>query len=78
LIVLALAQIGIHLVFFLHLGSGPDSTNNILALAFGVRLAMIHIEPVMTRKTISTITETKCARESPPVRGPFALNEEIS
>ena len=35
LIVLAIAQIGIHLVFFLHLGSGPDHTNNILALAFG-------------------------------------------
>ena len=35
LIVLALAQIGVHLVFFLHLGSGPDDTNNILALAFG-------------------------------------------
>ena len=27
LIVLAFAQIGVHLVFFLHLGSGPDSTN---------------------------------------------------
>src|SRR5262249_45732723 len=36
LIVLAFAQIGVHLVFFLHLGTGPDSTNNILALAFGV------------------------------------------
>ena len=36
LIVLAFAQIGVHLVFFLHLGSGPESTNNILALAFGV------------------------------------------
>jgi cytochrome o ubiquinol oxidase operon protein cyoD len=36
LIVLAFAQIGVHLVFFLHLGSGPDHTNNILALAFGV------------------------------------------
>jgi cytochrome o ubiquinol oxidase operon protein cyoD len=36
LIVLALAQIGVHLVFFLHLGSGLDHTNNILALAFGV------------------------------------------
>ena len=35
LIVLAIAQIGVHLVFFLHLGSGPDNTNNILALAFG-------------------------------------------
>lgn len=27
LVVLALAQIGVHLVFFLHLGSGPDDTN---------------------------------------------------
>ena len=36
LIVLAIAQIGVHLVFFLHLGSGPDHTNNILALAFGL------------------------------------------
>ena len=36
LIVLALAQIGVHLVFFLHIGFGPDSTNNLLALAFGV------------------------------------------
>jgi len=36
LIVLAFAQIGVHLVFFLHLGSGPESTNNILALAFGM------------------------------------------
>jgi cytochrome o ubiquinol oxidase subunit IV len=35
LIVLAFAQIGVHLVFFLYLGSGPDSTNNILALALG-------------------------------------------
>ena len=36
LLVLAIAQIGVHLVFFLHLGSGSDNTNNILALAFGV------------------------------------------
>ena len=36
LAVLAIAQMGIHLVFFLHITSGPDSTNNILALAFGV------------------------------------------
>jgi cytochrome o ubiquinol oxidase operon protein cyoD len=33
LVVLAFAQIGVHLVFFLHLGSEPDHTNNILALA---------------------------------------------
>jgi cytochrome o ubiquinol oxidase subunit IV len=43
LTVLALAQIGIHLVFFLHLGSGADSTNNILALAFGVLIVFLVI-----------------------------------
>jgi cytochrome o ubiquinol oxidase operon protein cyoD len=36
LIVLAIAQMGVHLVFFLHISTGPDSTNNVLALAFGV------------------------------------------
>jgi cytochrome o ubiquinol oxidase operon protein cyoD len=36
LIVLAIAQMGIHLVFFLHVTTGPDNTNNVLALAFGV------------------------------------------
>jgi cytochrome o ubiquinol oxidase operon protein cyoD len=43
LVVLAFAQIGIHLVFFLHLGSGPDSTNNILALAFGLLVVFLII-----------------------------------
>jgi cytochrome o ubiquinol oxidase operon protein cyoD len=43
LAVLAFAQIGIHLVFFLHLGSGPDNTNNILALAFGVLIVFLII-----------------------------------
>ncbi|GAB7127284.1 cytochrome o ubiquinol oxidase subunit IV [Amantichitinum ursilacus] len=33
---LAIAQMGVHLVFFLHISSGPENTNNILALAFGV------------------------------------------
>ena len=36
LAVLAIAQMGIHLVFFLHMTSGPDNTNHALALAFGV------------------------------------------
>jgi cytochrome o ubiquinol oxidase operon protein cyoD len=36
LITLAVAQMGIHLVFFLHITTGPDNTNNVLALAFGV------------------------------------------
>ncbi len=43
LVVLAFAQIGVHLVFFLHLGSGPDSTNNILALAFGLLIVFLVI-----------------------------------
>jgi cytochrome o ubiquinol oxidase subunit IV len=43
LIVLAFAQIGVHLVFFLQMGSGPDHTNNILALAFGVLIVFLVI-----------------------------------
>ncbi len=34
--VLAIAQMGVHLVFFFHLSSAPDQTNNFLALAFGI------------------------------------------
>jgi cytochrome o ubiquinol oxidase operon protein cyoD len=33
---LAIGQMGVHLVFFLHVSSGPEATNNIIALAFGV------------------------------------------
>ncbi len=36
LAVLAIAQMGVHLVFFLHITTGPDNTNNVLALAFGI------------------------------------------
>jgi cytochrome o ubiquinol oxidase operon protein cyoD len=36
LVAFAVAQMGIHLVFFLHITTGPDNTNNVLALAFGV------------------------------------------
>jgi cytochrome o ubiquinol oxidase operon protein cyoD len=43
LVVLAIAQMGIHLVFFLHISTGPDSTNNILALAFGVLIVALVI-----------------------------------
>jgi cytochrome o ubiquinol oxidase operon protein cyoD len=39
--VLALAQIGVHLVFFLHITTGKDSINNILALAFGILIVML-------------------------------------
>jgi len=37
--VLAVAQMGIHLVFFLHITTAPDNMNNVLALAFGVLIA---------------------------------------
>jgi cytochrome o ubiquinol oxidase operon protein cyoD len=41
LVVLAIAQMGIHLVFFLHITTGPDNTNNVLALAFGVLIVIL-------------------------------------
>ena len=43
LVVLAFAQIGVHLVFFLHMGTGTDNTNNILALAFGMLIVFLVI-----------------------------------
>jgi cytochrome o ubiquinol oxidase subunit IV len=41
LAVLAIAQMGVHLVFFLHISTGPDNTNNVLALAFGVLIVTL-------------------------------------
>jgi cytochrome o ubiquinol oxidase operon protein cyoD len=43
LAVLAIAQMGVHLVFFLHITTGPDNTNNVLALAFGVLIVFLVI-----------------------------------
>jgi cytochrome o ubiquinol oxidase subunit IV len=43
LAVLAIAQMGVHLVFFLHITTGPDNTNNVLALAFGVLIVTLVI-----------------------------------
>lgn len=34
--VLAIAQMGVHLIFFFHISSAPDQTNNFLSLAFGI------------------------------------------
>ena len=39
--VLALAQMGVHLVFFLHITSGSDSVNNVMALAFGLLIVAL-------------------------------------
>ena len=38
---LAIAQMGVHLVFFLHITSGPDSVNNVMALAFGLLIVIL-------------------------------------
>jgi cytochrome o ubiquinol oxidase operon protein cyoD len=43
LFVLAIAQMGVHLAFFLHITTGPDNTNNVLALAFGVLIVLLLI-----------------------------------
>jgi cytochrome o ubiquinol oxidase operon protein cyoD len=43
LIVLAIAQMGVHLVFFLHITTGPDNANNVLALAFGLLIVFLVI-----------------------------------
>ncbi len=41
LVVMAIAQMGVHLVFFLHITTGADNTNNVLALAFGVLIVLL-------------------------------------
>jgi cytochrome o ubiquinol oxidase operon protein cyoD len=43
IIVLAIAQMGIHLVFFLHITTGSHNTNNVMALAFGVLIVVLVI-----------------------------------
>ena len=47
LAVLAIAQMGVHLVFFLHITTGPESTNNVLALAFGVLIVFVVVAGTM-------------------------------
>ena len=43
IIVLAIAQMGVHLVFFLHITTGADNTNNVMALAFGLLIVFLVI-----------------------------------
>jgi cytochrome o ubiquinol oxidase operon protein cyoD len=42
-IVLAIAQMGIHPVFFLYITTGADNANNVLALAFGFLIVFLVI-----------------------------------
>lgn len=58
--VLAVAQIGVHIVFFLHMTSGPDNVNNLMALAFGLLIVLLvvlgsiwiihHLNPVVSQR----------------------------
>lgn len=43
IVVLAIAQMGVHVVFFLHITTGPESTNNVMALAFGILIVFLLI-----------------------------------
>ena len=43
LIVLAITQMGVHIVFFLHITTRPDSVNNVMALMFGVFIVFVLI-----------------------------------
>ena len=64
LAVLAIAQIGVHLVFFIPITPGPDNENNVLALAFGPdrdaadrRLALDHVQHDRNMMPISRTTQ---------------------
>ncbi|WP_294443951.1 cytochrome o ubiquinol oxidase subunit IV [uncultured Sphingomonas sp.] len=41
IVVLAVAQMGVHLVFFLHLTSGPDNRSNAVTVAFGAFVCLL-------------------------------------
>ncbi len=34
---------GVHVVFFLHVTTGPDNVNNVMALAFGALIVLLVI-----------------------------------
>ncbi len=61
-LVVAVAQMGVHLIFFLHITTDPDNTNNVMALAFGVLIVclvvfgsiwvMTHLNQNMTSPTM--------------------------
>jgi cytochrome o ubiquinol oxidase operon protein cyoD len=43
LVVLAFAQIGVHLIFFLHIGTGREHENNLVSLVFGIWIVFLVI-----------------------------------
>jgi cytochrome o ubiquinol oxidase operon protein cyoD len=56
LVVLAIAQMGVHLVLFLHITTEPDNTNNVLALAFGVLIVLLVMVGSLRIMATSTTT----------------------
>jgi cytochrome o ubiquinol oxidase operon protein cyoD len=68
---LAIAQMGVHLVFFLHLTTAPDSTNNVLALIFGglivglIIIGTVWVMSVMNHNMMTQMAPT--APMSPPM-----------
>lgn len=62
LAVLAIAQMGVHLVFFLQITTAADNTNNVLALAFGVLIALLVV--VGSLWIMSNLNENMASQES--------------
>ena len=56
LCVFAIAQMGVHLVFFLHITTGADNTNNIMALAFGILIVFLVVGGSVWIMATSTAT----------------------
>lgn len=78
--VLAIAQMGVHLVFFLHITSGRDNINNVMALAFGLLIVMLLVfgslwimrtldhNAMPAAATATTSSATPDATQSPTAR----------
>jgi cytochrome o ubiquinol oxidase operon protein cyoD len=70
LIVLAIAQMGVHLVFFLHITTGPDNTNNVLALAFGILIVFLVVGGsiwIMSHLNTRTMATPTMSQAAPPM-----------
>jgi len=64
LAVLAVAQMGVHLVFFLHIGTDSEGTNNVLALAFGVLIVALVVAGslwIMDHLNVNMLTPAQMA-----------------
>ena len=55
LLVFAIAQMGVHLVFFLHITTAPDNTNNVIALAFGVFIVFLQDSIGLTAAEVAVV-----------------------